>query len=187
MREHPVAYAFLACLVLTPAVHGNRLRQYKAGESDPEVDTKYGLNLSVKLNRDTYRLADTPRVTICLKNVGSSPLVLYKEMLWGMSSSLFLWVDDARGRTLDKSVLADYKDRPPFAKEDFITLEPGQSFEVKTPLDFEGEGLSRPGRYTVTVRYRSPVSLDFAPKGMNVFVEENGRLLSKPAAFEVTQ
>src|SRR5262249_38421424 len=115
MRLQGVGHVLLACLVLTQSVHGNRLSQNKPGESDP--DTRYGLNLSVRLNRDTYRVADTPRVTVCLKNVGSSPLVLYKKMLWGASSSLFLWVHDARGRSLDKHVLHDYQDRPPFAKE----------------------------------------------------------------------
>jgi hypothetical protein len=185
MRLQGVGYAVLAGFVLMQAIHGEPSSQSGAGKREP--DTKYGLKLSVRLNRDTYTLADTPRMTVCLKNVGSSPLVLYKRMLWGASSSLFMGVDDARGKYLDQKVLHDYRDRPPFAREDFITLEPGESFEVKTPLDFEGEGLTEPGKYTVTVWYRSPVSLDFAPQGPNVFVKESGSLQSKPVAFEVTK
>jgi hypothetical protein len=77
-------------------------------------------------------------------------------MGWGVSSSWFLWIADASGRLLDKSVLQDYQDRPRFAKDDFITLEPGQSFEAMTWISFEGEGVTQPGNYKLNVWYRKP-------------------------------
>ncbi len=188
MLIHRVAQAFLVWFLFTQAVHsGDASNQGNAGGGDRTADTKYGLNLSVKLDRETYRLADDPKMTIYLKNVGPSAITLYKKMGWGASSSLFLGVADANGNWLDKNVLNDHKDRPPFAREDFTALEPGQSFEIRAWLSLDGEGVTGPGRYSVSVWYQSPVSVNFAPKGMTVFVRENGSLQAKPVSFEVTK
>src|SRR5262249_22836951 len=140
----------------------------------------------VKLDREKYRLVENPKITTYLKNVGTSPITLYRKMAWGASSSFLLGVADANGIWLNPTVLSDYRARPPVEREDFITLQAAQSLELKNIIGLDSEGVTQPGKYTVTLWYHSPVSLDFAPKGMNVFVKENGSLQSKPVAFEVT-
>jgi len=152
----------------------------------PEIpDTKSGLRLSTKLDREVCKLKDDPVLKITLTNVGTSPIALYKKMYWGYSASLTLIVRDASGKTVEPDTIYDAKDRPPFRIEDFKTIQPGESFEVDKAISLRNEGVVEAGAYKFTLFYQSPVLQSDAPEIPGVWVTENGPLKSKSVTLQV--
>ena len=146
--------------------------------------TKKALELSVTLDRTAYNLRDAARLTISLKNVSQEPVAFFSDIGWGESSSLSKYVKETNGRSVHSDFLSDARDHPPFSETDFTTLKPGEEFILKSWLDMETEGITSPGEYIVVVNYHTPVTREFAPRGLKVWVTEDGTL-AESCAFKV--
>jgi hypothetical protein len=150
------------------------------------ADTKHGLQLSVELVKESYRLDETPTLKIRLRNVSQSPIAIYKKMGWGRSSSLTISISVVQGELGERMFVEDSLDHPPFPAEDFILIHPGESVERERLLDLRSDGIQSPGIYRVTVWYHSPIPREFAPPGLKPWAMENGALQSKPVTLKVT-
>jgi hypothetical protein len=165
----------------------NASYQNEAKRPDTDFDNKDGLKLLIELNKTTYNIADDPALKVSLKNISQKPITLYKDMGWGVASSLFLAIGDSNGQLVRGHVLSDAQDYPPFPEKDFITLQPNEEFSFWRRFDMEGQGITKVGEYSITVWYHSPVSKEHAPQSRNVWTKEKGTLRSKPFVFTVTR
>ena len=176
----------LAALLVTLIVSVMAKNQHRDVRKTEPSDTKDGLQLSVELDKESFRLDETPTLKIRLRNVSQSPISIYKKMGWGRSSSFTISISVVQGELGERRFLEDALDHPPFPAEDFITIRPGESVERERLLDLRGDGIKSPGIYKATVRYHSPIPREFAPSGLKVWAMENGVLQSKPASLKVT-
>jgi hypothetical protein len=155
----------------------------------PQVpsDSNYGLQLSVELKDTIVRLNSTPQIIVKLKNVGDKPITIYKKLEWGQSKGLSFFIKAISGKLADPTFIPEASYYPPFPKEDFVTIQPGESFEVKRLISLQILGVKEPGDYRLIVRYRSPISEDFAPAGLEIWAKEYGPLQTKPIDLKVAQ
>jgi hypothetical protein len=149
------------------------------------TDTYRGLQVSVTSDLETYKQNDTVSLEFRLKNVGNEPITIYKRFGWGWSSSFFLAVNDSTGQTIQPSFLEDHLPYPYFPKEDFTVLQSEEFTKLEREIDLKGYGVKKPGVYFVTVWYRSPVPIRFAPDGLKIWPMEYGRLEAKRVRFTV--
>lgn len=177
-----IVFLFLFGIFRSSANYQNEMK-----EPHTYSDSRDGLKIIIQLEKTTYTLAEYPALKVTLKNISQSPLILYKNMGWGAASSLILAIGDSNGKLVQPDVLSDAQDYPPFPIKDFITLKPNEEFILWRRFDWEGQGVSKAGEYSITVWYHSPVSEENAPKGINVWTKEKGTIRSKPFAFKVTQ
>lgn len=153
------------------------------------TDTIDGLQLSITFGdkKETYRPNENFKIKIKLTNISKNQIVIYKNMGWGWSSSLFLAVSDKNGKSLISGILPDAQDPPPYSKEDFIALQPKDFFEIETFIPLVNYKIKTSGIYRIIVWYQSPISKQFVPQEADVFTMEQGRLESKPLQFNVTK
>src|SRR5712692_7102231 len=156
----------LAALLVTLIVSVMAKDQHRDVRKTEPSDTKDGLQLSIELDKESFRLDETATLKIRLKNVSQSPTAIYKKMGWGPSSSFTISISIVQGELGERRFLEDTLDHPPFPAEDFITIRPGESVERERLLDLRGDGIKSPGIYKVTVWYHSPIPRDFAPPGL---------------------
>lgn len=177
-----------AILVTITLVHSTSLSRQSSRKRKPaQPDTYKGLRLLVIGDRESYGLRDVVSLEITLKNIGTEPITIYKKFGWGWSSSFFLSISDASGRTIQPSFLEDHLPYPNFPKEDFMTLQSQESIKLQREIDLKGDGIKKPGVYFVTVWYRSPVPVKFAPVGLKIWPMEYGRLEAKRVRFRVNK
>jgi hypothetical protein len=150
-------------------------------------DTRDGLNLSIELDGESYHLDDVAKLKITLKNVSQTPITVFKKFGWGPSSSFIFSISDDRGKEIERTAFADSTHWPPFSKEDFATLEPGESIQQDSELDLEGEEVKVVGVYHINIWYHSPIPRRSAPEVPNLWSAENGTLRAKPVRFKVTK
>lgn len=186
IRQHKVI-TLVAVLVFVLAA--NCFAQRKGKHQLRASDTKFGLQLSIDLDDETFPLDSSLTLKAVLKNVGQVPITLLKRMGWGRSSSFSMSILDEKGNLVIGRMLDDAIDvrSVPFQKEDFITIQPGESIRRERLVDFPSKGIGSPGIYQIIVNYHSSVSRRSAPEGLKIWAMENGVLQSKPARFTVTQ
>jgi len=150
-------------------------------------DTKDGLELLVEVKDTVVRLNSSPQITVRLKNVSDKPITIYKNLDWGQSKGLSLFIEAIHGKLDAPTFLAEARYSPPFPKEDFVTIQPGEFVESKRLISWELLGVKEAGEYRIIVRYRSPIPKDFAPAGLEIWGRENGALRTKPLDLKVTE
>jgi hypothetical protein len=173
-----------AAIFLMPSGITGEQRQ-KGNRNTKPVDHYRGLQLSVGLDAERYRLTDEAIMRIKLTNIGKEPIMIYRNFGWGWSSSFSLSVSDAKGRTIQPSFLDDHLPAPPFPTEDFLTLGRGEMIEKERELNFKGYGIKKPGVYRVTVFYHSPIPRSFAPVKSKIWPMEYGDLQAKEVRISV--
>ncbi|HYG99311.1 MAG TPA: hypothetical protein VD837_09285, partial [Terriglobales bacterium] len=124
------------------------------------------LTVEVAADHQAYVLGDPMRLAVRLRNVGSESVWIYKELLWGLRGGLVLEITDASGRKVEPEQLDDDGVVP-------TTLTNASSF-LELPPDYEW-GVVRhdktrnlfrkPGRYSIRVKYRSPVPRAYFKNG----------------------
>src|SRR5712691_10160872 len=81
------------------------------------------LELTLRTDRDSYKLGDNITVQVLLTNKSKSPIYIYATLDWGESASLSLWLKDAvSGKDVPKEFIADALPPPPGSKDAFVKL-----------------------------------------------------------------
>ena len=147
------------------------LSPYSPGQTEKRSgwskDTYKGLNISIRLDKPSYRLGNTATVEVNLKNIGDVPITIYKKLGWGCLGSLGYGLADSQGRGLMPTFIAASFYGPPISPEDFITLRPDEAIQTHREIEIgRQEGIKKPGLYHLSVWYNNPVSQDFAPEGL---------------------
>jgi hypothetical protein len=147
-----------------------------------------GLEISATLDKTDYRWGDIGRMTFTIKNVGNEPIAILKDLGWGPSSSLGFALGAIRGKTTHPARLDDAHDRPPYQREDFVVLKPGEFIEGNRHFNIDQDGgIVEPGIYEAVVWYHSPVWQEYAPDGLKIWPKENDSIECKSVRFTVTK
>src|SRR5262245_1612801 len=126
-----------ACFIFAPIasllfLFGNQSKESNENQIKCErPDCYQGLQISAKLDKETYKWNDAGKMTFTIKNVGDEPIIIYGDLAWGIRASLWFYITAVQGKTGAPSVLLDSYDRPPFKKETFITLKPNEFIELR--------------------------------------------------------
>lgn len=151
-------------------------------------DTFNGLQIKTEIigDKKKFRKSDTFWILIKLKNVGNSPIILYKHMTWGLSSSFYFRIHNEYGEYVKQSVIEDsIAYLLELSKEDFETIKPGELIERKRDVILEEFAVDKPGIYSFRVSFESPMFPEYVPKGMTVRTINEGVINSKPVKFEI--
>ena len=176
-------FASISLLLLA----SNNLAQIEERASRP-ADTYQGLHIAIYLDKASYRFRDIATLRVVLTNVGDLPIMIYKGLGWGCLGSLGYGLTDNRSRGLMPTFIPGSFYSPPFNKEDFITLKPGEAILTRRWMQLgRQEGIKKPGTYRVTVWYNNPVSQEFAPEGIQVWRMENENLIARSVRFAVSR
>jgi hypothetical protein len=149
------------------------------------ADDSRRLTVNIKTDKPAYRLADSLSLETAIENVGKDKIAMYGDLSWGMSSSLSLWIRDSRGKDVEPSFLDDDEvTPPPTSKDQFFYLRPGHFFGVRRNDPIPSLNILKPGKYTLTVEYHSPIPKDFA-FGMDICSREDESVKSAPIVIEI--
>ncbi len=89
------------------------------------------LKVTLRTDKDSYRLGDDITVQVLLTNESKSPLYIYAPLEWGESASISIWLKDAlSGKDVPEYFIPDAVTPPPASKEDFVKLLPEHVFGV---------------------------------------------------------
>jgi hypothetical protein len=89
------------------------------------------LVVTLKTDKDSYKLRDEISVQVLLANTSKSPLYIYASLDWGESASLSLWLKDAvSGKDVPEAFIADALPPPPGSKDVFVKLLPDHVYGV---------------------------------------------------------
>src|ERR1700730_7988900 len=101
------------------------------------------LEVTLKTDKDSYKLEDEISVQVLLSNKSKSPIYIYAPLEWGESASISIWLKDALTP-------------PPGSKDDFVKLLPDHVFGVVFTSTMKDFNVRQKGTYEIKAEYHSP-------------------------------
>jgi hypothetical protein len=143
------------------------------------------LEVTLKTDRDCYRLGDEIEIQILLINRSESPLYIYAMLDWGESSSFSVWLKDARsGKHLEPRFWGAPPPPPPASKEAFVPLEPLGVYGRVFLLKLADLGVQNRGQYEIVAEYHSPISSSES-FGLPIWSREKGAVPANRVTISV--
>jgi hypothetical protein len=143
------------------------------------------LQVTLKTDRDSYKLGDEISVQVLLTNRSKSPVYIYAPLDWGESASLSLWLKDtATGKDVPEEFIADALPPPPGSKDAFVKLLPDHVYGVVLKSKLAQLNVQKGGTYELVAEYHSPIpaSMNF---GLPIWSREKGAVPSNPVTITV--
>lgn len=143
------------------------------------------LEVTLKTDRDSYKLGDEITVRVLLTNKSRSPLYIYAPLEWGESASVSIWLKDAlSGKDVPEYFIPDALTPPPGSKDDFVKLLPDHVFGVVFTSTLKDFNVRQKGTYEITAEYHSPIpaSMNF---GLPIWSREKGAVFSNRVTITV--
>jgi len=143
------------------------------------------LEVTLKTDRDSYKLGDEITVQVLLTNRSKSPLYIYAALDWGESASLSLWLKDAvSGKDVPEEFIADALPPPPGSKDAFVKLLPDHVYGVVLRSKLAQLNVQKSGTYELVAEYHSPIpsSMNF---GLPIWSREKGAVPSNRVTITV--
>jgi len=143
------------------------------------------LEVTLKTDRESYRLEDEITVRVLLTNNSRSALYIYAPLERGESASVSIWLKDVlSGKDVPEYFIPDALTPPPGSRDDFVKLLPDHVFGVVFRSTLKEFNIRKKGTYEVTAEYHSPI-----PAGMNfglpVWSREKGAVPSNRVTLRV--
>lgn len=152
-----------------------------AKRAEPE---KVPLAVTLKADKNTYKLRDKINLQVLLRNTSQSTIYIYALLDWGESASVSLWAKDASsGGDLPEHFWGS-PPSPPAVKDSFIRLNPNYIYGALYREDLKTLGIERPGRYELVAYYHSPVSAEMS-FGLPIISREDGKARSNGVTITV--
>lgn len=143
------------------------------------------LVVSLKTDRNSYKLGDKITVRVLLTNRSKNTLYLYAALDWGESASLSLWVKDAvSGKDVPEEFIADALPPPPVSKDAFIKLLPDHVYGVVLTSSLADINIREKGVYELIAEYHSPIPSSMA-FGLPIWSREKGPVSSDTVKITV--
>jgi hypothetical protein len=152
--------------------------------------SKEGLEISAEIKGETFRLhKDDIPLTVTLKNVSQSPIIVCTKWVWDTNSMAFsaIEIDDEKGDWLAPATILERWGEPPLSKADFITIEPGKFIQKKLWVFLDEYQFKRPGTYRLVVYFYSDYKDSEAPAGIKFWDQKHGQIRSMPISFQVIE
>jgi hypothetical protein len=144
------------------------------------------LRVAIGIDKSSYQLSDSVTFNVLLINQSQASVYLFAELDWGESASLSLWVKNATtGKGVTGSFIADAPSPPPSSRDAFIKLQPHHLYGLTLTTTLKELGIQQHGRYTLVVKYHSPVpsAMNF---GLPIWSYEDGAVSSDPVTITVS-
>jgi hypothetical protein len=185
MFEYPVC--LLCALVFAGLAVGASLGQSSTRSAKVGGMAHEGppLEVTLRTDRDSYKLGDEIIVRVLLTNKSRSPLYIYAPLECGESASISIWLKDAlSGKDAPEYFISDAVTPPPGSKDDFIKLLPDHVFGVVFTSTMKDFNVRQKGTYEVTAEYHSPIpaSMNF---GLPIWSREKGAVSSNRVTLTV--
>jgi hypothetical protein len=151
----------------------------------PGMAQRSPLEVSLKTDRDSYKLGDEIIVQVLLTNRSKSPLYIYAPLDWGESASLSLWLKEkASGKDVPQEFIADALPPPPDSKDEFVKLLPDHVFDVVLRSKLAQLNVLKSGTYELLAEYHSPIpsNMNF---GLPIWSREKGAVPSNRLTIKV--
>jgi hypothetical protein len=145
------------------------------------------LEVTLRTDRDSYKLGDGITVRVLLTNKSKSPLYIYAPLEWGESASISIWLKDAlTGKDVPEYFIPDALTPPPNSKDDFVKLLPDHVFGVVFTSTMKDFNVRQKGTYEITAEYHSPIpaSMNF---GLPIWSREKGAVPSNRVTITVRE
>jgi len=143
------------------------------------------LELTLRTDKDSYKLVDNITVQVLLTNRSKSPMYIYATLDWGESASLSLWLKDvASGKDVPEEFIADALPPPPGSKDAFVKLLPDHVYGVVLSSKLAQLNVQKSGTYELVAEYHSPIpsSMNF---GLPIWSREKGAVPSNRVTITV--
>jgi hypothetical protein len=151
--------------------------------------SKLMLSVVVRTVKTSYSIKENINLEIQLENVGTEPLLLYRNLGWGVGRT-DVRVLDSDGKDVNTTFLADEIPPPPRDK-DFIELRPSEFFGIRLS-ESAAHFVNVPGTYNFFVDYTSFVSEEWVHKYVKlpprpVWSRERGTITSNKLKIGITE
>jgi hypothetical protein len=121
------------------------------------------LRLTVRTDRQTYRMSDKIKMEAQLLNSGEEDVYIWdRDLCWNPARGLSLYVTTPDGAAVQGKVLFDCVPPPPTEGRvyAFIKLEPGRFYGIADEINVS-DVVNKPGEYNFDVTYNSFLSRSF--------------------------
>lgn len=118
------------------------------------------LRLSIRVQRDAYRMSDKLTLETQLTNVGTDPIFLNEwDLCWNFARGLVLRVINAKGSDVRTNTLLDCVPPPPQAGDvyRFVKIDAGRFYGSTTEFAIR-DLVNVPGEYDLGVSFESSIS-----------------------------
>jgi hypothetical protein len=154
------------------------------GTTSAQVSQSVRVSLASDCN--AYALHDSITLNARVSNTGRAPVTLYSDLGWGLIAGLHLSIKDQAGRSVEPDSL-DHDMPVPSTFDDrsyYLTLRRHQYFGTLR-RDSIKQLFHKPGKYTLQLTYRSPISAAEKPMVKDTLVREDGAIVSSPVNIVV--
>lgn len=144
----------------------------------------------LRTDKGSYSLAGSLAIDAGIMNSGADPIYVYGWISWGYGGGLVIRLRNDHGKEI-APVLRDDTMLPPENDDSsmFVKLREGGDF-FGTHREIAVKDLvKRPGKYTLQIEYRSPLSCNFVGSNLQklpALWHEDASIFSKQVPFEVT-
>ena len=144
----------------------------------------------LRTDKTSYSLDGSLVIDAGVINAGTVPIYVYGWISWGYGGGLVIRLRDERGKEIapvlrDDTMLPPENDDPSM----FVKLrEEGDFFGTRREMEVK-DLVKRPGKYTLQIEYRSPLSCKFVGSQLQrlpALWHEDASIFSKQVPFEVT-
>jgi len=143
------------------------------------------LEVTLKTDRDSYKLGDEISVQVLLINMSKSPLYIYAPLDWGESASLSLWLKDVvSGKDVPQKFIADAPSSPPGSRDAFVKLLPDHVYGVVLRSKLAQLNVQKSGMYELVAEYHSPIPARMS-FGLPIWSREKGAIPSNRVSITV--
>jgi hypothetical protein len=146
----------------------------------------------LRLDKMVYSLAGSMTIDAGVMNTGDSPIYVYDWLSWGPGGGLVILLRDERSKLIAPIVRDDTMLPPPREGNNqsmFVRLrDSGDFFGTQRNIELR-DLVKSPGKYTLQIEYRSPLSCKFVDgklKKLPALWHEDAGIFSKQVPFEVT-
>jgi hypothetical protein len=159
MQKFMLAFLIVAAVVSSATAQANKA----------EKPTSAPLVLSVRTDRQTYRMSDKIRMETQVLNAGNKDVYIYEwDLCWNFARGLSMRWSTRDGKPVNGDFLLDCVPPPP--KEGnvyaFVRLQPGRFYGLADEIKVS-DVVNKPGEYDLTVTYGSSISKRFIKEFLN--------------------
>jgi hypothetical protein len=130
--------------------------------SDRGASHPLPLELILKGDHSVYRMSDTLRLEIQLRNISNEDVFIWHwDLCWNPARGLTMWIIGADGKTVQGSFLADCVPPPPRSGDpyQFVKVGPGNLYGLFENLKLS-DYVNKPGEYDIYATFNSFLSAD---------------------------
>ncbi|HEY5883288.1 MAG TPA: hypothetical protein VIT88_01295 [Pyrinomonadaceae bacterium] len=131
-----------------------------------------------------YKRGDEITLKASVKNASDQDIFIYGNLEWGHLASLTLSLKDAKGRSIQPKFISDAITYVPDDKSYFVRLSPFHFLGTSYIASTEELNIRTPGRYSIFIEYRSPISSSKAEVSP-FYGKEKGVIQSNTVFIEV--